>query len=71
MIVISISTSYIPQVSNMYIVSLAIADLTVGMIVMPISAIYIFTQDWLFGVVVCQFWIGKNLDLLLDLLFIC
>ena len=44
----------------MYIVSLAVADLTVGMIVMPISAIYIFTEDWLFGIAVCQFWIGNN-----------
>lgn len=46
------------QVSNMFIVSLAIADLIVGLCVMPISAIYIFTVDWLFGVAVCQFWIG-------------
>ncbi|KAK2179436.1 hypothetical protein NP493_489g01001 [Ridgeia piscesae] len=42
----------------MFIVSLAIADLIVGLIVMPISAIYIFTEEWLFGVAVCQFWIG-------------
>lgn len=42
----------------MFIVSLAIADLIVGLIVMPISAAYIFTEDWVLGVVVCQFWIG-------------
>ena len=46
------------QVSNMFIVSLAIADLTVGLFVMPISTVYIFTHDWLFGVAVCQIWIG-------------
>ncbi len=44
----------------MFIVSLAIADLIVGLSVMPISAIYIFTEDWLFGIVVCQFWIGVD-----------
>lgn len=42
----------------MFIVSLAIADLIVGMIVMPISTVYIFTVDWRFGVAVCQIWIG-------------
>ena len=46
------------QVSNMFIVSLAVADLIVGLIVMPISTIYIFTGDWPFGVAVCQIWIG-------------
>ena len=45
------------QVSNMFIVSLATADLTVGLVVMPISAIYIFSVDWPFGLVVCQFWL--------------
>ena len=61
---ISLNTDHILflvlQVSNMFIVSLAIADLTVGLIVMPVSAIYIFTKDWLFGVAVCQFWIGVD-----------
>lgn len=46
------------QVSNMFIVSLAIADLIVGLFVMPISTVYIFTVDWRFGVAVCQIWIG-------------
>lgn len=46
------------QVSNMFIVSLAIADLIVGLFVMPISTVYIFTADWRFGVAVCQIWIG-------------
>ena len=41
----------------MFIVSLAIADLIVGMIVMPISAIYILMHKWKFGIVICQFWI--------------
>ena len=44
----------------MFIVSLAIADLTVGMVVMPISTIYIFTDEWPFGLAVCQLWIGVD-----------
>ncbi|XP_076106045.1 histamine H1 receptor-like [Mytilus galloprovincialis] len=47
-------------VSNMYIVSLAVADLIVGMFVMPISAIYIFTEQWYFGVGLCQLWISVD-----------
>jgi len=41
----------------MFIVSLATADLTVGLVVMPISAVYIFSVAWQFGLVVCQFWL--------------
>lgn len=44
----------------MYIVSLAVADLIVGMFVMPISATYIFTERWYFGVGVCQLWISVD-----------
>lgn len=48
------------QVSNLYIVSLAIADVIVGIFVMPVSALYIFTDDWLLGVAVCQIWMGVD-----------
>ncbi|XP_023238116.1 histamine H1 receptor-like [Centruroides sculpturatus] len=47
-------------VSNMFIMSLAIADLTVGMFVMPISSAYAITGDWKFGIVVCQFWLSAD-----------
>ncbi|WAR24933.1 HRH1-like protein [Mya arenaria] len=46
------------QVSNMFIVSLAIADLIVGLVVMPISTVHIYTDEWLFDIAVCQIWIG-------------
>ena len=42
----------------MFIVSLAIADLIVGLFVMPVSTMYIFTEEWLFQIAVCQIWIG-------------
>jgi hypothetical protein len=41
----------------MFILSLAIADLIVGAIVMPISSTYVLTHDWLFGRALCQFFI--------------
>ena len=46
------------QVSNKFIVSLAIADLIAGLFVMPVSTMYIFTEEWLFQIAVCQIWIG-------------
>ncbi|CAG2164076.1 unnamed protein product [Oppiella nova] len=45
------------MVSNMFILSLAIADLTVGLIVMPISSVYVLLGDWILGLVVCQLWL--------------
>jgi len=44
----------------MFIVSLAIADLIVGLVVMPMSTVYIFTEDWMFGVGLCQLWIAVD-----------
>ncbi|XP_013779925.1 histamine H1 receptor-like [Limulus polyphemus] len=44
----------------MFIMSLAIADLTVGMIVMPISSAYAITGNWKFGIIVCQFWLSVD-----------
>ena len=41
----------------MFILSLAIADLTVGLIVMPISSAYVLIGDWIFGIIVCQLWL--------------
>ncbi len=40
--------------SNMFIVSLAVADVIVGIIVMPVSAFYIFSEKWVLGIAVCQ-----------------
>lgn len=45
------------KVSNMFILSLAIADLTVGAFVMPISATYVLLGDWPFGRLLCQLWL--------------
>ncbi|KAG7154255.1 Histamine H1 receptor-like [Homarus americanus] len=47
-------------VSNLFIMSLAAADLTVGVIVMPISAAYAMMGEWRLGLVVCQFWLAAD-----------
>ncbi|KAF4533452.1 hypothetical protein B566_EDAN001178 [Ephemera danica] len=48
------------EVSNMFIMSLAAADLTVGGIVMPISSVYAITGHWVLGLAVCQFWLSAD-----------
>ncbi|XP_042891870.1 histamine H1 receptor-like [Penaeus japonicus] len=52
--------STIGMVSNLFIMSLAAADLTVGVIVMPISAAYAMMGEWRLGLVVCQFWLSAD-----------
>ena len=46
------------SVTNMFIVSLAIADVTVAVLVMPFSLIYIVVKGWSFGWVFCYFWVS-------------
>ncbi|CAL4141609.1 unnamed protein product [Meganyctiphanes norvegica] len=47
-------------VSNLFIMSLAAADLIVGLTVMPVSAAYAMMGDWQLGLVVCQLWLGVD-----------
>lgn len=44
----------------MFILSLAVADIAVGLVVMPISSAYVLTGKWRFGLVVCQFWLSAD-----------
>jgi hypothetical protein len=45
-------------VSNLFILSLAFADLAVGLFVMPFSAATIITGRWPFSSVICKMWIS-------------
>ncbi|XP_067855211.1 histamine H1 receptor [Heptranchias perlo] len=47
-------------VANMYIVSLSVADLIVGMTVMPLNIVYILENEWKLGRVICQFWLSMD-----------
>ncbi|XP_033647363.1 histamine H1 receptor-like [Asterias rubens] len=44
-------------VSNYFIVSLAVSDFLIGMIVMPLSTVYFVSEDWVLGLVPCQIWL--------------
>lgn len=44
----------------MFIMSLAIADLTVGLVVMPVSSAYALSGVWYFGDTVCQAWLSVD-----------
>lgn len=45
------------NVQNMFIVSLAVADITVAVLVMPLNVAYILMTQWKFGLSVCKMWL--------------
>uniref|UniRef100_A0A8C5WLI9 Histamine H1 receptor n=1 Tax=Leptobrachium leishanense TaxID=445787 RepID=A0A8C5WLI9_9ANUR len=47
-------------VGNLYIVSLSIADLIVGMAVMPLNIIYLLNDKWILGRRTCLFWLSMD-----------
>lgn len=44
-------------VQNFFIVSLAVADLTVALLVMPFNVAYSILGRWEFGILVCKMWV--------------
>ncbi|KAE8751042.1 hypothetical protein FOCC_FOCC002127 [Frankliniella occidentalis] len=51
--------SYTPLriVQNFFIVSLAVADLTVAILVLPLNVVYAITGQWVFPMWVCKLWL--------------
>ncbi|XP_053325555.1 histamine H1 receptor [Spea bombifrons] len=47
-------------VGNLYIVSLSIADLIVGVAVMPLNIIYLLNDKWILGRPTCLFWLSMD-----------
>ena len=45
-------------VANLFILSLAVADLSVGLFVMPLSAATIIAGRWPFSSVICKMWLS-------------
>ncbi|RWS11502.1 G-protein coupled receptor-like protein [Dinothrombium tinctorium] len=45
------------SVQNMFLISLAVADITLAVIVMPIHLIYTILDKWIFGVHICEMWL--------------
>ncbi|CAF1676067.1 unnamed protein product [Rotaria magnacalcarata] len=50
----------IKTVGNLFILSLATADLIVGCFVMPIAGIYAIMEKWQMGIVLCKVWISVD-----------
>ena len=46
--------------TNLFIVSLAWADLMLGMVVLPFSAMYEVFSIWLFGRIWCSIWLAVD-----------
>ncbi|XP_041985175.1 5-hydroxytryptamine receptor 1-like [Aricia agestis] len=46
--------------SNYLVVSLAVSDLCVAVIVMPVAMVYDLLGTWPFGPVVCDFWVSSD-----------
>ena len=49
---------YLRTVSNLFILSLAIADLAVGLFVMPLSSATVITGRWPFSSAICKMWLS-------------
>ncbi|XP_005387063.1 PREDICTED: histamine H1 receptor [Chinchilla lanigera] len=47
-------------VGNLYIVSLSVADLIVGAVVMPMSILYLHKSVWILGRPLCLFWLSMD-----------
>ncbi|XP_004645682.2 histamine H1 receptor [Octodon degus] len=47
-------------VGNLYIVSLSVADLIVGAVVMPMSILYLYRSVWILGRPLCLFWLSMD-----------
>lgn len=47
-------------VTNLFIASLAIADLIMGLVVVPFGSSYILLGAWQFGNFMCEFWTAAD-----------
>ncbi|CAK5122987.1 unnamed protein product [Meloidogyne enterolobii] len=51
------------QPANLLLISLALADFCVGLFVMPLAAVYVLEDRWIFGDILCRFWVTADLTL--------
>uniref|UniRef100_A0AC34QVW5 G-protein coupled receptors family 1 profile domain-containing protein n=1 Tax=Panagrolaimus sp. JU765 TaxID=591449 RepID=A0AC34QVW5_9BILA len=51
------------QPANLLLISLAVADFSVGLLVMPIALIYMIEDRWMLGDFLCRFWTSADLTL--------
>ncbi|XP_014662729.1 PREDICTED: 5-hydroxytryptamine receptor 1D-like [Priapulus caudatus] len=61
LVVIAVCTeTRLRKIGNSFIVSLAVADLLVGVVVTPISVWYQLRGEWTLGKVMCDFWVSMD-----------
>lgn len=64
LVIVAVATTRrLRSVTNCFIVSLSVADLLVGCLVMPLSLIYQMIGTWPFGYFMCELW--SSLDIML------
>lgn len=51
------------QLANKLVASLALTDLMVGVVVLPLAAVYTIMDQWLFGAVMCEIFISTDVIL--------
>ncbi|TRY78349.1 hypothetical protein TCAL_01730 [Tigriopus californicus] len=47
-------------ISNYFLFSLAVADIIIGLISMPLFTVFLIQQEWTFGVIVCDTWLSVD-----------
>ena len=64
LVVLSVCTNKrLRTVTNFYVVSLALSDLCVALLVMPIAIVVEITGKWYFGYIVCELWVSCDVML--------
>ena len=48
------------NVQNMFMVSLAVADIAVAVLVMPFNLAYSLLDRWIFGLHLCEMWLTSD-----------
>ncbi|XP_023213975.1 octopamine receptor Oamb-like [Centruroides sculpturatus] len=64
LVIIAVSTTpRLRTVTNFFVVSLAVTDLLMGLLVTPLAVVREFTSTWVFGRIFCELWISLDVFL--------